>query len=137
MVVETPRGVEPYTIDIDDEVLVDLRRRLAATRWPDEIDGIGWNQGTNLAYVRELVRYWHDEFDWRTAERTLNELPHYHAEVDGLDIHFIHARGRGPNPYPLVITHGPLLPAHALTGGAPFLPKQGSDGGGLPGDLPP
>jgi pimeloyl-ACP methyl ester carboxylesterase len=67
---------------------------------------IGWAQGTDLAYLKELIEYWRDEFDWRVHEGKLNELPHYHATVDRLDIHFVHARGRGPNPYPLIITHG-------------------------------
>lgn len=129
MAVGTARGVEPYTIEIDEEVLEGLRRRLAATRWPDEIDGIGWAQGTNLAYLKELVRYWRDEFDWRAHERQLNRLAHYHAEIDGLDIHVIHERGNGPNPYPLVITHGWPSTFYEITKLIPLLTDPAAHGG--------
>lgn len=131
MAVETASDIQPYTIDIPEETITDLRRRLAATRWPDEIEGAGWEQGTNVAFLKGLVRYWLESFDWRAHERSLNELPHYHAAVDGLDIHFVHARGNGPKPYPLIITHGwpstffeitkliPLLADPAARGGDP------------------
>jgi pimeloyl-ACP methyl ester carboxylesterase len=96
----------PYRIHIDDEVLKDLRARLARTRWPDEVDDADWDYGTNLAYLRSLCAYWLDEFDWRAQERMLNELPNFRAEVDGVEIHFVHVPGRGVDPLPLVITHG-------------------------------
>jgi hypothetical protein len=99
-------NVTPYSIRIPEDVLVDLRRRLAQTRWPDEVEDAGWTQGTNLAYLQELCEYWCEEFDWREQERTLNELPHFMTEIDGLGVHFVHVRGRGPEPFPLVITHG-------------------------------
>jgi pimeloyl-ACP methyl ester carboxylesterase len=98
--------IAPYSIRIADETLRDLEWRLAQTRWPDEVRQAGWTQGTNLAYLRELCEYWRDEFDWREQERKLNELPHFLTEIDGLGIHFLHVRGRGPAPFPLVITHG-------------------------------
>ena len=98
--------IKPFEIQVSDEVLADLKRRLAATRWPDEIPGVGWDYGSNLAYMKELVDYWREEFDWRAQERLLNSFHHFKADVDGLGIHFIHERGQGPNPMPLVITHG-------------------------------
>src|SRR5438876_437783 len=98
--------VEPFRIHVPDATLADLRERLARTRFPDEIAGGGWTYGTNLSYLRELVAYWRDRYDWRAAEARLNDLPQFRADVDGLGIHFIHARGVGPAPFPLVITHG-------------------------------
>lgn len=96
----------PFTINIPQAELDDLADRLARTRWPDEIEGAGWDYGTNRAYLQELVGYWRTEFDWRAQERALNRLHHYRADVEGLGIHFIHERGKGPNPFPLIITHG-------------------------------
>src|SRR6059058_5983306 len=98
--------VEPFRIHVPDATLTDLRERLARTRFPDEIAGGGWTYGTNLAYLRDLVAYWRDRFDLRAAEARLNALPQFRADVDGLGIHFIHVRGVGPAPFPLVITHG-------------------------------
>jgi pimeloyl-ACP methyl ester carboxylesterase len=98
--------VKPFTIQVPDAVLDDLNRRLEATRWPDEIRGSGWDYGSNLGYVRELVEYWRTRFDWRAQERRINAFHHYKATVDGLGIHFIHEKGQGPSPMPLVITHG-------------------------------
>ncbi len=98
--------VRPFTIDVEDSVLDDLRQRLAGTRWPDEMPNSGWDYGSNLGYVKELVEYWRTEFDWRAQEAKLNAFSHFKSEVDGLDIHFIHEKGKGPNPMPLIITHG-------------------------------
>lgn len=98
--------VERFEINVSDDVLEDLRERLARTRWTDEVEGAGWNYGTNLAYLRELVEYWKDGFDWRKEEAKLNEFAHFKADIDGLGIHFIHERGKGPNPTPLLLTHG-------------------------------
>ena len=98
--------IEPFRIAVPDAVLADLRERLARTRFPDEIPGSGWTYGTNLGYLRELVAYWRDRFDWRAAEVRLNALPQFRARVGDLGIHFIHQRGVGPAPLPLVITHG-------------------------------
>jgi pimeloyl-ACP methyl ester carboxylesterase len=97
---------EPFMITIPQTDLDDLAERLARTRWPDEVAGAGWDHGTNRAYLQELVDYWRTRFDWRAQERALNTLHHYRAEVDGLSVHFIHERGKGPNPFPLIITHG-------------------------------
>lgn len=98
--------VQPFTIDVSQEVLDDLNKRLARTRWTDEVDGAGWDYGTNLAYLKELVTYWKNDYDWRTQEAKLNEFSHFHADVDGVGIHFIHEKGKGPNPMPLLLTHG-------------------------------
>jgi pimeloyl-ACP methyl ester carboxylesterase len=98
--------IEPFTIEVGDEVLDDLRRRIRRTRWPDRIPGVGWDQGTDLDYLRDLLSHWADAFDWRARERELNRLSHYRAEVDGLGIHFVHQRGNGEAAIPLVLTHG-------------------------------
>jgi len=98
--------LEPFRIAVSDAVLGDLRERLARTRFPDEIPGSGWGYGTSLAYLRGLVTYWHDRYDWRAAEAALNAFPQYRAEVGGLGIHFIYQCGRGPAPLPLLMTHG-------------------------------
>jgi microsomal epoxide hydrolase len=98
--------ISPFRIEVADSVLADLRERLARTRFPDEIAGSGWGYGTNLAYMRELVGHWRDGYDWRAAEAKLNSFPQFRAKVGGLDVHFIHQRGKGPKPLPLVITHG-------------------------------
>src|SRR5262249_8086006 len=98
--------VEPFRIAVPDAVLTDLRERLARTRFPDEIANSGWTYGTALAYLRGLVAHWYERYDWRAAEAALNAFPHMKARVGELGIHFIHARGTGPRPLPLVITHG-------------------------------
>jgi pimeloyl-ACP methyl ester carboxylesterase len=99
-------NVEPFRIAVPDAALADLRERLKHTRFPDEVPDTGWEYGANLAYLKELVSYWHDRYDWRTHERELNRFAHFKAPVDGLGIHFIHEKGRGPNPKPLLILHG-------------------------------
>jgi microsomal epoxide hydrolase len=98
--------ISPFSIHVPDATLEDLRRRLAATRWPSEVAGAEWKYGTNRTYLESLVRYWQADFDWRAQERILNRFAHFRTEIDGLGIHFIHERGVGPNPLPLVVTHG-------------------------------
>jgi pimeloyl-ACP methyl ester carboxylesterase len=99
-------GVHPFEVRVPDEVLDDLRRRLAATRLPDAVAGAGWDEGTDLDYLRKLLADWHDRFDWRAQERAINALDHYRTEVDGLSVHFVHQRGGGPEPLPLLMLHG-------------------------------
>jgi len=99
-------AVQPYKIEIPDSVLDDLKSRLERTRWPDELPGTDWDYGSNLDYVKELVEYWRTKFDWHAQEKLINSFSHFKSEVDGLNIHFIHEKGKGPNPMPLVITHG-------------------------------
>src|SRR6266576_3161062 len=98
-------AIEPFVIDVPEPVLVDLSRRLDATRWPDETHA-GWDTGASSAYMKSLAAYWRDGYDWRRQEAALNQLPQYRIELDDLRIHFVHVRGTGPAPLPLVITHG-------------------------------
>jgi Epoxide hydrolase N terminus len=95
-----------YHIDVSDGAIGDLRDRLARTRWPDQPDDAGWQWGTNLEYLKELAQYWRTHFDWRAQERLLNSLPNFRSSVAGIGLHFIHVRGTGPNPFPLLLTHG-------------------------------
>ncbi|TAL97909.1 MAG: epoxide hydrolase [Paraburkholderia sp.] len=96
----------PFLIAIPETQVLALSARLEHTRWPDHYDGSPWALGVDPAYVRELVQYWAKGYDWRSAERRLNREPQFVARVGGLDIHYVHRRGVGPRPYPLVITHG-------------------------------
>jgi pimeloyl-ACP methyl ester carboxylesterase len=98
--------IQPFQVHLDQATLDDLRDRLGRSRWPDTIRGSAWDYGADLAYMQELTTYWRTEFDWRAQERAINTFPHFRATIDGLGIHFIHARGHGPNPMPLIITHG-------------------------------
>lgn len=98
--------MRPYTVAVPDEVLDDLRARLHRTRLPNAIDGIGWEQGTELGYLQELLAYWRDSYDWRSTEARLNAYEQLLFDVDGQPIHVLHARSSNPNALPLVITHG-------------------------------
>jgi pimeloyl-ACP methyl ester carboxylesterase len=100
------QAVKPFKIHIEDAVLVDLKERLARTRWPEPIPGSGWDYGVELGYLRQLVDYWGTSYDWRKHERALNEFPQFTTEIDGLPIHFIHQRSKSPDALPLVIIHG-------------------------------
>lgn len=97
---------QPFSINVAQEILDDLQTRLAMTRWPDEIEGAGWDYGANLAYMQELIAYWQNDFDWRAQETMLNSFDHFRAVVNGTGIHFIHERGQGDNPIPLLVLHG-------------------------------
>ena len=121
--------VRPFTIAVENSVLDDLRQRLADTRWPDEIPNTGWDYGSNLTYIKELVDYWRTDFDWRAQEAELNAFNHFKSEVDGLDIHFIHEKGKGPNPIPLIITHGWPSCFFEMTKIIPLLADPASHGG--------
>jgi microsomal epoxide hydrolase len=140
-------SVRPFQIQVDDSVLADLHQRLARARFPDEPpDDPGWRYGANLEYLKELTRYWSEQYQWRVQEAALNKLPQYKATLDDIDVHFIHVPGKGPKPMPLLISHGwpgsvveftrilPLLtdpaqfggdPADAFTVVAPSLPGYG------------
>ena len=122
-------AVEPFRIDVLQTTLDDLRERLARTRWPDEIEGAGWEYGTQLGYMKELVSYWQHGFDWRAQEARLNQFAHFKAEVGGMGIHFIHERGRGPNPLPLVLTHGWPDSFYRMVKVIPLLTDPASHGG--------
>ena len=141
-------GVEPFTIRVADEVLVDLRDRIRKTRWPQAAPGAPWEQGTDLDYLKRLLDYWVDGFDWRARERGLNRFHHFRAEIDGVAIHFVHERARSGTGVPLILSHGwpsafvellPLVPlltdprAHGIDGPAfdlviPSLPGYGFSG---------
>jgi pimeloyl-ACP methyl ester carboxylesterase len=142
---EIPPHITPFLINIDEDILSDLRNRIRNTRWPDSAPGPAWEQGTDLDYLRRLLAYWADEFDWRAQERALNATDQFQAVLDGVRIHFVHVRARHGDGIPLILTHGwpstfvellPLVPfltdpdAHGIEGPAfdvviPSLPGYG------------
>jgi epoxide hydrolase len=97
--------VKPFHIDVPQAVLDDLRERLARTRWTEPLEGAGWMYGVDQAYLKDLADDW-QHFDWRTQEAKLNAFAQFRADVDGVSVHFIHEKGKGPNPKPLILTHG-------------------------------
>ncbi len=99
-------AIEPFQIKIPDSELVDLKERLARTRWPDAIPGSGWTYGLDRDYMNAIRDYWMADFDWRRHEQEWNKLPQYRFQSDGIGIHFVHVKGRGPAPLPILITHG-------------------------------
>src|ERR687883_679961 len=102
----TPPEVRPFRIDVPEEDLDDLRRRIAATRWPSKELVEDRSQGVQLATMQELVRYWTTDYDWRECEAKLNALPQFTTEIDGVDVHFIHVKSPHKNALPLIMTHG-------------------------------
>src|SRR3712207_6510668 len=106
VVQEAGSAIRPFRVDVPDEDLDDLRRRLAATRWPDKETVPDRSQGARLAEMQELVRYWATEYDWRRGEAQLNAWPQFTTTIDGVDVHFFHVRSRHENALPLVIVHG-------------------------------
>jgi pimeloyl-ACP methyl ester carboxylesterase len=98
--------IRPFRVNVPEDQLADLRRRLAATRWPERETVADDSQGVPLATIQELVRYWGTEYDWRKVEAKLNSLPQFISEIDGLGIHFIHVRSKHENALPLIVTHG-------------------------------
>ena len=127
----TSTAIRPFRVDVPQAELDDLQDRLARTRWPDDYEGVGWDYGTDLATMKELATYWRDGYDWRRQEAYLNSFPQYTAELDGEELTFIHVRGTGPDPIPLLLLHGwpdsvcrylkliPLLTDPASHGGDP------------------
>ena len=144
----SPVRVSPFTVQVPDQVLSDLRARIRNTRWPPGAPGREWEQGTDLEYLKGLLGYWADGFDWRAQERELNRFKHFRAEIDGVVLHFVHERARDGNGVPIILTHGwpsafiellPLVPllsdprAHGIDGPAfdlviPSLPGYGFSG---------
>jgi pimeloyl-ACP methyl ester carboxylesterase len=124
-------NIEPFTVHVPQETLDDLRDRLGRTRWPTELPGLGWRYGMPRDYLCELVDYWGNQFDWRGQEARLNAQANYRVVLDRVGTHFIHVRGTGPNPLPLLLVHGypsspyeyldliPLLADPAAHGGDP------------------
>jgi microsomal epoxide hydrolase len=102
----TSTAIRPFRVEVPQAELDDLRDRLARTRWPDDYEGVGWDYGTDLATMKELATYWRDGYDWRRQEAYLNSFPHFTAELDGEELTFIHVRGTGPDPIPLLLLHG-------------------------------
>ena len=99
-------SITPFTIAIAQERLNDLAERLARTRWPIDYANGDWGYGANLDYLKELLKYWRTAYDWRRHEREINHFNHYRTVIDGVPIHFIHDRGKGPDPIPLILSHG-------------------------------
>jgi pimeloyl-ACP methyl ester carboxylesterase len=98
--------VAPFSIAIGEEVLEDLRQRIRRTRWPDQVPGAGWTQGTELEFLERLLAHWAGGFDWRAQERELNRFRHFSADIEGVRIHFVHEKARGGSGIPLILTHG-------------------------------
>lgn len=110
---------EPFAIAIPDGELADLRARLAGTRWADDFGNADWRYGVERGWLEEMVRYWRDDYDWRATEREINRLPQFRATIEGVPIHFVHVRGKGSNPMPLLLVHGwpwTFMDFHALIG---------------------
>lgn len=101
-----PTAIRPFEITVPDSVLDDLKLRLEQTRLPDQLDGVGWDYGTELDYLTDLITYWREEFDWRAQEQQLNQFDQFKTRIDDLDIHFIHQRSPEADAIPMIITHG-------------------------------
>ena len=99
-------AIRPFRVNIPQAKLVDLRRRIAATQWPEKENVNDPSQGVQLATMRKLASYWEKGYDWRKVEARLKALPQFVTNIDGLDIHFIHVRSKNPNALPLIVTHG-------------------------------
>ncbi|MEC0265733.1 epoxide hydrolase [Paenibacillus anseongense] len=124
-------AIERFHIHVSDEILDDLTYRLHHTCWPDQIENAGWERGTELSYLKSLISYWKEHYDWRAQETQLNRLSQFCCNIDGIDVHFVHERGKGPNSMPIILTHGwpdsylryqkiiPLLTDPASYGGNP------------------
>jgi pimeloyl-ACP methyl ester carboxylesterase len=121
--------MEAFEIWADHAALEDLQQRLARMRWPNDVADSGWTFGTDPAYLRELVDYWQHEFDWRAREAELNRMRHFRTTIDGTGIHFVHERGIGPRPLPLVLTHGWPGTFYDFSKMIPLLTDPGACGG--------
>ena len=98
--------MEEFKIAIAPEIMSDLRARLKMTRWPDQVKDSGWNYGVDISYLKQLVSYWLNNFDWKKQEEFLNKMPQFRTQIDGHTIHFAYVRSKEANPLPLIITHG-------------------------------
>jgi len=121
--------VQPFAVTIPPDQIDDLRNRLRRTRWPNELPGVGWSFGMPRTYLHELVDYWRHGFDWPAQEARLNAVPNYRIELDGLGIHFIHVRGRGSAPHPLLLVHGYPSTPFGFLDLIPLLTDPGAHGG--------
>ena len=104
--VQDEDGIENFQVRVSDAELEDLQRRLENIRWPPDSPGEPWSYGTDRAYLQELLEHWRDRYNWRAHESQLNSFNHYTTTIDGQLIHFLQERGRGPEPLPLVMSHG-------------------------------
>jgi epoxide hydrolase len=102
----TNTEIKPFRIDIPEADLTDLRERLANTRWPAQVPGVGWTRGVPVEYLKDLAEYWRTGYDWRAHEKQLNDIPQFTTEIDGQNIHFLHVRSPEPDALPLVLSHG-------------------------------
>ncbi len=100
------KNLSPYKIQVADKILDDLKERLSLTRWPDEIENAGWEYGTNLSYLKELVDHWQNQFNWRSQEEKLNTFSHFREKIDNVNIHFIYEKGKKSSSFPLILTSG-------------------------------
>src|SRR3954468_24595266 len=100
------KSLEPFSLRVPNSDLIDLRERLSRARFPDQAPGEPWAYGTDLAYMQSLVAYWRDQFEWRAHEARLNAVPQYKVPLHGIELHFLHVPGQGPDPYPLLLSHG-------------------------------
>ena len=113
-------AIVPFKIQVPDSVVTDLKRRLAQSRFADEFPDAGWDYGTNQAYLKSLVDYWREKYDWRAQEKRLNAFDQFKTNIDGVDIHFIHQKSKNPNAMPLLLLNGwPSSPIRLLTEDAP------------------
>jgi len=124
----SPLHITAFSIKIEAEILSDLRARIRNTRWPDRAPGTAWEQGTDLEYLRQLLAYWADGFDWHARERELNAADQFRAELDGIHIHFVHERARHGHGIPLILTHGWPSTFVELLPLVPFLTDPGAHG---------
>lgn len=122
-------NLQTFKVQIPQETLDDLQERLARTRWSDEISGAGWDYGSNLNYMKELIDYWQSHFDWRAQEEKINCFGHFCASIDNFGIHFIHERGKGSKPMPIIITHGWPSSFYQMLKIIPLLADPESHGG--------
>jgi len=120
---------KPFSVQVPAEVLEDLRSRLARTRWLDPLPYPGWTAGADPGYLNDLVAYWADSFDWRAQEHYLNSFAQFTANIDGQRVHFVHQRGRGRDPFPLLLTHGWPSTFAELLKLAPLLTDPAAHGG--------
>ena len=106
MVVPTDSALHPFRLAVPDSALADLKTRRALTRWPDEAPEAPWLYGSSVGFMRDFVRYWMETYDWRATEAALNAYPQFTTLIDGIDVHFLHVAGKGPDPKPLLLSHG-------------------------------
>jgi len=125
---DSPLDITPFSIRIEAEILSDLRTRIRNTRWPDQAPGQAWEQGTDLEYLKSLLAYWADEFDWYAQERLLNTAHQFRAKLDDVHIHFVHERAKRGHGIPLILTHGWPSTFAELLPLVPFLTDPGAHG---------